>query len=829
MTDPIRPAREIYLAAVRMPPDRWDAYLAEVCGGDDALQRQVRALLDAHRQAGNVPESLALGEAATLPEIAYEQPGTVIGPYKLIQKLGEGGMGTVYMAQQSEPVKRLTALKVIKPGMDSRQVIARFEAERQALALMDHPNIAKVFDAGTFSDPAGRRRPYFVMELVKGLPMTKYCDEQRLTPRQRLELFVSVCHAVQHAHQKGVIHRDLKPSNVLVALYDGRAVAKVIDFGVAKAAGQQLTDKTLVTEFGALVGTVEYMSPEQAELNNLDVDSRSDIYSLGVLLYELLTGTTPLERKRLKEKGLLEALRIIREEETPRPSTRLSTAEELPRIAACRSVEPGRLSGLVRGELDWIVMKALEKDRSRRYDTAGAFADDVQRYLNDEPVAACPPSASYRVRKFARRYRVPLGAAAAVAAVVLLAVAALAFNYAQLRQEQEKTKTALAAETKANDELQEVIRRERRNLYDYAFDLARRSWLAGDIEQARLNLQTCPPELRDHDWDHLHRACHAEALRIDALAPHLVYSPDGKLLAGNAAGLTVWEAAGGKELTKLLDLDTTAALTFNRDGSEVVSVTSGEAPFQIGVPPEKRTTPGFRVTITDAKTGKFTFPFTRNGERGEAALSADGSRVVLVAWNLNTSWPGLNAPKSVTVYETRTGRELCTLAVPKGQTVMAVAFLPDGRIVTRSGRDSVLRFWDADTGKALREAPLPGATLGSPFAISPDGKRVVTVTSNPPNVVKVSDLETGRELATLTGHGGIVSSLAFSRDGRWLATGATDNAVMVWDMGSGQQVVALRGHTSGIYQVVFRPDGTRLASSSSDKTIRIWDLTPFQQ
>jgi tetratricopeptide (TPR) repeat protein len=326
-------------------------------------------------------------------------------------------MGTVWMAQQTEPVKRLVALKLIKAGMDSKQVIARFEAERQALALMDHANIARVLDAGTTS--AGR--PYFVMDLVQGAPITRYCDEYRLTPRQRLELFVPVCQAVQHAHQKGVIHRDLKPSNVLVALYDGQPVPKVIDFGVAKAAGQSLTDKTLVTGFGAIVGTLEYMSPEQAEINQLDIDTRSDIYSLGVLLYELLTGSPPFTRKELERVGILEMLRLIREQEPTKPSTKLSTAEGLPTLAANRGTEPAKLTKLVRGELDWIVMKALEKDRTRRYETANAFAADVQRYLADEPVLACPPSVGYRLRKFARRNKAGL----AIAGLILLFIVLL--------------------------------------------------------------------------------------------------------------------------------------------------------------------------------------------------------------------------------------------------------------------------------------------------------------------------------------------------------------------------------------------------------------------
>ncbi len=387
------------------------AFLDRACAGDLALRQRVERLLRRHREADSFPEQPAATFSHAAPP---EGPGALIGPYKLLQQIGEGGMGVVFMAEQTQPVRRLVALKVIKAGMDSRQVLARFEAERQALALMDHPNIARVLDA----DATATGRPYFVMELVKGLAVTKYCDERRLKPRERLELFIPVCQAVQHAHQKGVIHRDLKPGNVLVAQYDGRPVPKVIDFGVAKAAGPRLTERTLFTEFGQVVGTLEYMSPEQAELNQLDIDTRSDIYALGVVLYELLTGTTPLERGRLREVGLLEVLRRIREEEPPTPSTRLSTSAEGPGIAADRGLEPKRLSSLVRGELDWIVMKCLEKERGRRYETANALALDLQRYLADEPVAAGPPGAAYRCRKFLRRNR----RSVLVAAVVLLAL-----------------------------------------------------------------------------------------------------------------------------------------------------------------------------------------------------------------------------------------------------------------------------------------------------------------------------------------------------------------------------------------------------------------------
>ena len=427
MPTDLRKARELFLHVVgKLPTEQWEGYVAEACGEDYDLAQQVGCLLQVHRGAGSfldapAPELEHPGTSTALYPSISEGPGNVIGPYKLLQQIGEGGMGVVFMAEQTEPIQRTVALKIIKPGMDTRQVIARFEAERQAVAMMDHPNIAKVLDAGATEGG----RPFFVMELVKGLPITKFCDERKLTPRQRLELFIPVCQAVQHAHQKGIIHRDIKPTNVLVALYDGKPVPKVIDFGVAKAAGQPLTDKTLVTGLGSVVGTPEYMSPEQAELNQLDIDTRSDIYSLGVLLYELLTGTTPLTRKRMKDAALLEVMRVIREEEPPKPSTRLSTTDELPSIAANRGMEPARLSRLVRGELDWVVMKALEKDRNRRYATANGLAKDLERYLADEPVEAGPPSVGYRLRKLARRNLQALVTTAVVALALLVAVGTL--------------------------------------------------------------------------------------------------------------------------------------------------------------------------------------------------------------------------------------------------------------------------------------------------------------------------------------------------------------------------------------------------------------------
>jgi len=458
MSDSAPDAKQIFLEAlVRQSPEEMQGFVDKACGDNAELRIRVEELLRAHGEVGNFlggPPSVA----PTIDQPVTETLGTVIGRFKLLQRIGEGGMGVVYMAEQREPVRRKVALKVIKPGMDTEAVVARFEAERQALAMMDHPNIAHVFDGG--STESGR--PYFVMELVHGMPITKYCDDAKLTTDERLQLFISVCEAVQHAHQKGIIHRDIKPRNVLVTLHGETPVPKIIDFGVAKAMHQQLTEKTVFTGFGQMIGTPAYMSPEQVTLSALDVDTRADIYSLGVLLYEMLTGCTPFEKSQLREASYDEVRRIIREEEPPRPSDRISTmGETATTISAERRTDPARLSHLLRGELDWIVMKALEKDRTRRYETANGLARDIERYLNNETVVACPPSAGYRFRKFARRNKAAIVTACLIAFALILGLAgtswqAVRANHAK-EEEAVQRLTAVAAGEEAERERKAAV------------------------------------------------------------------------------------------------------------------------------------------------------------------------------------------------------------------------------------------------------------------------------------------------------------------------------------------------------------------------------------
>ncbi|MBN1972158.1 MAG: tetratricopeptide repeat protein [Sedimentisphaerales bacterium] len=428
-------------------PQEITQYLNETCGSDAELRKELESLLEAYEKYGDFLEnSPIITDTIQEDSTISEGPGTIIGRYKLLEKIGEGGMAVVYMAEQTEPIHRKVALKIIKLGMDTKQVIARFEAERQALALLDHPNIAKVLDAG--STDTGR--PYFVMELVKGVSITEYCDKNNFSTKERLELFIQVCNAVQHAHTKGIIHRDIKPSNIMVTMHDGKATVKVIDFGIAKAINQRLTEKTLFTRYAHIIGTPAYMSPEQAQMSDIDIDIRTDIYSLGVLLYELLTGTTPFSEEELRKAGYLEMQRVIIEQEPIKPSTKLtSLGKTLTEVAKHRNSTPNLLTKAVRGDLDWIVMKSLEKDRVQRYVTAAEFAADINRQIRHEPVHAAAPSTLYKMRKFVRRHRIGVSIAGLFSLVILIILLTLSTSTVMIFREQRRTQAALESEKKA--------------------------------------------------------------------------------------------------------------------------------------------------------------------------------------------------------------------------------------------------------------------------------------------------------------------------------------------------------------------------------------------
>jgi eukaryotic-like serine/threonine-protein kinase len=824
--------RDLFIAALqRDHADDRRAYLAEACGSDGALRARLDELLSVHARAASFLESPAAGLAVTADHPPAEGPGTQIGPYKLIEAIGEGGFGVVFLAEQQRPVRRKVALKVLKPGMNSRQVVARFEAERQALALMDHPHIARVFDGG--ATPEGR--PYFVMELVRGVPVTEFCDQNQLPPRDRLDLFVQVCQAVQHAHQKGVIHRDLKPSNVLVSRHDTTPVVKVIDFGVAKALGQGLTDKTLVTGLAQMVGTPLYMSPEQAGMSDLDVDTRSDIYALGVLLYELLTGSTPLPKERFLTAGYDEIRRIIREEDPPKPSTRISTLGlAADTVSANRGLEPVRLSRLVRGELDWIVMKALEKDRNRRYDTAAALAADVQRYLAEEPVLACPPTAAYRFRKFARRHKrvVLTGSVAAVAAV--LGVAALVAGTFLFEQEQARTADARAqAATDLAAAEAEARSRLETQLYRQLIALAEREWSVNNLSRMEALLERCPRDLRDWEWHYLKRLRHSKQspLRHESPVLDAAFSPDGRLLATctQAGFVRIWPTETGQEPLKWrahgvndTDATTTNATTvrFSPDGRFLA-------------------TGGFDTTVKvwDVEKAR---EQVRRGEVVQPHLQWEhASRVWSVAFSPDgrrlASAGGMEPERTgeVNIWDMTTGQKVFPTKT-FDTAARSVQFSPDGRrLATACGE--LVQVWDAQTGRE-EQFPVPcrdpdGALEEVVF--SPDGRRLAAVGGmvqvHPDREVKVWNATTAEAVFSLPGHVGGLRCVAFSPDGRRLVSAGVDQTVKVWDATTGDEVLTLRGHLDIVVSVAFSPDGFKLASSSADNTVRIWDATPLER
>jgi serine/threonine protein kinase/WD40 repeat protein len=823
-------------------PDARRQYLEQACGDDAVLAQRVLALLAVHENGKSFMARPAAEEAVTaqVPSQAVQGPedavGRMVGDYKLLQQIGEGGMGTVYMAEQVQPVQRKVAVKIIKSGMDNKQIIARFEAERQALALMDHPNIARVLDAGTIplqiadcrlqiektvqeqaadvnlqsaiGNLQSPGRPYFVMELVKGVPITQYCEDHHLPPRERLELFIPVCQAVQHAHQKGIIHRDLKPSNVLIALYDGRPVPKIIDFGVAKAMGPRLTDRTLFTEFGAIIGTLEYMSPEQAELNQLDVDTRSDIYALGVLLYELLTGTTPVEHQRVKETAMLEVLRIIREEEPPRPSTRLSRTRRTgtPGQAAAAAIVPPRFD-----ELDWIVMKCLEKDRNRRYHTANGLAMDLERYLADEAVLACPPSAGYRLRKFARRHKAAVITVLAVVASLLVAVVALGVSAMLIKGERDEKAvaldekvTALAQAEKANEQAKwrlyrslvaqaRAIRRSRGigQRFDCLAKVAEAAAIARDLGLEPDDLLELRLELRN------------EAIACLAL-PDLRPVRDWQLDQGTNERPDV---DGALELYAEADRQGNIRVRRVADHSEIVRFASGLGDPALAFSPDGR-----YLGVWDLERASV---WEVGPKRARHILSSDlistgpvfssDSRHVAIAFS-NTS---------IDVYDLASAEKPISRLTVK-EALSSIAYHPfEPQLAV--GLQSRIAVMDEQTGMILTELSTPS---GSDYLTwHSSGKRLAAAGYD--RIVHIWDLPTRREVGRLEGFKNGGNMVTFNHAGTLVASQGWESKLRLWNVRTGE--MAFQTVSAWGFRPRFSTDD-RLLVDRRDDRIRLWEV-----
>jgi len=809
-------------AAARNSPAERAAYLDGACRGDDGLRAEVEKLLLAHDQAGAFLEDpVAPPQHSTivLPAPLTEKPGDRIGRYKLLQQIGEGGCGVVYMAEQEQPIRRRVALKVIKLGMDTKAVIARFEAERQALALMDHPNIAKVLDAGA----TDTGRPYFVMELVRGIKITDYCDQNNLSTEERLNLFVQICHAIQHAHQKGIIHRDIKPSNILVTVHDGKPLPKIIDFGIAKATpGQVLTDKTLFTAFEQFIGTPAYMSPEQAEMSTLDIDTRSDIYALGVLLYELLTGQTPFDAQELVAAGLNEMRRIIREREPVRPSTRISTLEAADQttVAKRRHSEPPQLIHVVRGDLDWIVMKCLEKDRTRRYETANGLADDILCHLNNEPVLARPPGKLYRFQKLVRRNKLVFTAAAVVSGVLVLGTIVSTWQAVRATHAKREALTAQANEAKLRRQAQAEELAARQRAYASDMNVAKQALDGNNLGRAQELLDRQRPQpgqrdLRGWEWRYLWQQCRSDVLftlcqesnEVDSLA----VSQDGQWLAIGEfrGGLAVWDLLTRQELIRLAKDEGLVRAAFSPTEpllafASATSLSSGQ--------------PRFILHLWNTATRRMTSEWPLESYCMGLAFSSDG-RTLLTSTSGTKGW--------MTLWRVADGTRLVSYAVEQpslGQHANAFAVTPDLHLAAYGSPGGWIHIIDLHDGKELWSA-LGSKLRITALAFSPDQKLLASAAGYEEKDIRLWDVAVGNETKRLEGHSSFVSSLFFLPDSKRLASSSTDGTIRIWDVTNGKCMDLLRGHREPVWCLALLPDEKTLASGGRDGTVRIWDTS----
>ncbi|HWD18103.1 MAG TPA: protein kinase [Verrucomicrobiae bacterium] len=849
-TEPIVSEREIFLEALKHEsPAARAAYLDQACGNRAATREAVETLLRHHK-----PDDFMMpkGWSAPLAPIT-EKAGDQIGPYKLLQQIGEGGCGVVYMAEQETPLRRRVALKVIKLGMDTRQVMARFEAERQALAMMDHPNIAKALDAGATA--AGR--PYFVMELVRGIRITDYCDQNNLSTEERLKLFMQVCRAIQHAHQKGIIHRDIKPSNILVTMHDGVPVPKVIDFGIAKATEGRLTDLTLFTAFEQFIGTPAYMSPEQAEMSGLDIDTRSDVYALGVLLYELLTGKTPFDPKELLKAGLDEIRRAIREVDPARPSTRLGTmtALDLGAVAKRRQTDSPKLLHKIRGDLDWIVMKCLEKDRTRRYETANGLATDIQRHLSQDAVSASPPSRMYRLQKVVRRHRLLFATVSAVAVALVIGVAVSSWQAVRATRAERNEHAARqgAEEARAREAQQRGVAEENARLarareqqaseLAYAADmkLASQAWDDGNLfVMSRLLEAHQPragaPDGRGFEFFYLQQLARGEQDFV--LRGHtnpvlgVAVSPDGKWLATRSqtdtrlwdlsrrALASAWSSTaadwpGAGRCRPSFSYDSQCLVIQNAAGLRLARIptlesqmiASGPATRAVFAPNKPQL--AFNSDMENSTGARLhVWDYAADKELASAPgdeiwqWSPDGARLL-----------GGQGGGCVYWWEASTLR--CVATNYAAQYVKGAAVSRDGSRMAVADWQGEVAIVDTASGRALVRIDT-GDIRPSALAFSPDGQTLATPSKN--QAITLWNVNNGRRLAEWRGHRGKVEALAYTPDGQWLVSGGADAEVMLWNVARETNAATIPNHLRyyGAAGPVFSPDGSRVGLVTGD-------------